>query len=139
MVDEKRAISSFLQAVLRKDACNRSNVMGMFSLYPLLGLLSDCGETTRRPGNAFNIFADLTHFSKNGKLELYNSSNVNQGTCSQCKYRKSRLFQYIPMFVSFENSFQGVWGSHCAGLERGCHYWVGHSTEQVLPSDELFL
>lgn len=73
--------------------------MGMFSLCPQLDLLSDCGGTTKRPGNAFNIFADLHIFLKNGKIEVCNSSNVNQGTCSQCKYRKSlaiiSLYSYV--------------------------------------------
>lgn len=42
--------------------------MGMFSLRLLLGLLSNCSETTRTAGNAFTIYADLEIFSKNDKL-----------------------------------------------------------------------
>ena len=86
--------------------------MGMFSLRPQLGLLSDWGETTKRPGNAFNTFAHLTHFSKNGKLELCNSSNVNQGPCSQCKYRKSLLL-YSYVCVLWEFLSRGVGVSLC--------------------------
>ena len=132
-MDEKRAISSFLQDVLRKDACGGSNLW-MFSLCPQLGLLSDCGETTKRPGDSLNTFADLTHFSKNGKLELCSSSNVNQGPCSQCKYRKSLTIILVLCLCPLRTPFKG-----CGGLivpawkERGGHHWVGHSTEQVLP------
>lgn len=62
--------------------------MGMFSLYPLLGLLSNC-ETTKRAGNAFTLYADKFFKKWQIELDVYNSNNVNQGTHIQRKYRKN--------------------------------------------------
>lgn len=42
--------------------------VGIFRLWPLLGLLSHCSETAESAGNAFTICVDFNIFPNNGKL-----------------------------------------------------------------------